>query len=306
MTDLSQLQRRVRALVEERNAVLLVHFYQTLDIHQVADRLGDSLDLAMRAARTDAEVIVFAGVDFMAETAKLVNPAKTVLHPNIRSRCPMAAMVDPTTLRRVKENNPGVPVVAYVNTSAAVKAESDICCTSANAVKVVESLGAEKVIFVPDTNLGLYVQRRLKGVDVLSWPGYCHVHQAIQVGDVLDLQDQYPDAEVLVHPECTPMVTELADLVASTRGIARRVTESPAKEFIIGTEEGLVHHLRELRPDAEFYVVPPGLCVNMKRIPILDILGSLERMETRVELDADLIERASRPVDRMLALGRDD
>jgi quinolinate synthase len=304
MTELRDVQQRVRQLVEELDAVLLVHYYQTGDIQEVADHLGDSLELALQASRTEAEVIVFAGVDFMAETAKLVNPTKTVLHPNTRSQCPMAAMVEPGALRRIKAMNPDVPVVAYVNTSAAVKAESDICCTSANAVSVVEHLGADRVIFVPDTNLGLYVANQLPNVQVIPWPGHCHVHQNIKVEDVLDLQDRYPGAETLIHPEATPMVLTLADYVGSTRGIARRVSESAAAEFIIGTEEGLTHHLRSLRPDAEFHVVPPGICPNMKRITISDIVRSLERMETRVELDDRLVERARAPVDRMLEIGR--
>lgn len=302
MTELRALQDSVRGLLAERNAVLLAHYYQTQDIQQVADHLGDSLELALQASRTDADVIVFAGVDFMAETAKLVNPGKVVLHPNPRAQCPMAAMVDPASLHRIKERNPGVPVVAYVNTSAAVKAESDICCTSANAVEVVESLDVDRVIFVPDTNLGLYVARRLPGVDVIPWPGFCHVHQNIKVEDVLSLQDSFPGAETLIHPEATPMALLLADFVGSTRGIAQRVKGSKATEFIIGTEEGLVHHLRVLRPDAEFHVVPPGLCPNMKRITLLDIERSLQAMETRVELDADLIRRARRPVDLMLEI----
>ena len=306
MTGLRELQSRVRGLVEERNAVLLVHFYQTRDIQQVADHLGDSLDLALRASRAEADVIVFAGVDFMAETAKLVNPGKTVLHPNTSSKCPMAAMVDPVSLRKIKERNPGVPVVAYVNTSAAVKAESDICCTSANAVEVVRSLGVDRVIFVPDTNLGLYVANRLPGVEVVPWPGFCHVHQSIKVEDVLSLQEMHPGAETLIHPEATPMVLTLADFVGSTRGIAKRVQGSQANEFIIGTEEGLLHHLRQLRPDAEFHVVPPGLCPNMKRITLLDIERSLRSLETQVILEEDLISRARRPVDLMLDVGRTD
>jgi quinolinate synthase len=304
MSELREVQERVRQLAGERNAVLLVHYYQTADIQEVADHLGDSLELAIQASRTDADVIVFAGVDFMAETAKLVNPGKTVLHPNVSSRCPMAAMVDPTSLRRVKELHPDVPVVAYVNTSAAVKAESDICCTSANAVTVVEGLGADRVIFVPDTNLALHVARHLPEVDVIPWPGHCHVHQGIKVEDVLELQETHPDAETLIHPEAPPMVLLLADVVGSTRGISQRVAESPAREFIIGTEEGLTHHLRELRPDAEFHVVPPGLCPNMKRITLNNIVDSLERLETRIELEADLVERARAPVDRMLDIGR--
>lgn len=302
MTDLLELQERVRTLLEQRNAVLLAHFYQTQDIQEIAHHLGDSLDLAMRASRTEAEVIVFAGVDFMAETAKLVNPKRTVLHPNVRAQCPMAAMVDTASLARVKELNPDVPVVAYVNTSAAVKALSDICCTSANAVQVVESLASDRIIFVPDTNLGLYVKSHLPHVDVLCWPGFCHVHQNIKVEDVLALQDRFPEAETLIHPEATPMVQTLADLVGSTRTIASHVKDSVARTFIIGTEEGLVHHLRKLRPDAEFHVVPPGLCPNMKRITIRDIVKSLEGMETQVRLDPTILERARIPVERMLAL----
>ncbi len=304
MTGLNKTQERVRQLVSEMDAVLLVHYYQTRDIQEVADHLGDSLELALQASRTDAKVILFAGVDFMAETAKLVNPGRTVLHPNVMSKCPMAAMVEPASLRRIKELHPDVPVVAYVNTSAAVKAESDICCTSANAVYVVEQLDTDRVIFVPDTNLALYVARMLPQVDVIPWPGYCHVHQDIKVEDVLNLQDMFPDAETLIHPEAPPMVLLLADLVGSTRGIAKRVSESTARKFIIGTEEGLTHHLHQLRPDAEFYVVPPGLCPNMKRITINNLVDSLERMETRIELDGGLIERAKAPVDRMLEIGR--
>ena len=304
MMDLQQLQARVRALLEERNAVLLVHYYQTQDIQTVGDHLGDSLELALQASKTDADIIVFAGVDFMAETAKLVNPEKMVLHPNTRAQCPMAAMVDPVALRRIKEKNPDVPVVAYVNTSALVKAESDICCTSANAVEVVKSLDADRIIFVPDTNLGLYVSGILPDVEVIPWPGFCHVHQNIKVEDVLSLQELYPKAETLIHPEATPMVLTLADFVGSTRGIAKRVVDSPAKEFIIGTEEGLVHHLKGLRPDAEFNIIPPGLCPNMKRITLLDICKSLESLETPVELDRELIPKARRPVDLMLQIKR--
>jgi quinolinate synthase len=213
-------------------------------------------------------------------------------------------MVDPDSLRKVKERNPGVPVVAYVNTSAAVKAESDICCTSANAVQVVESLGQDKVIFVPDTNLGLYVSSKLPGVEVVPWPGYCHVHQAIKVEDVLSLQETHPNAETLIHPEAPPLILSLADFIGSTRGISGRVGTSPAKEFIIGTEEGLVHHLRELRPDAEFHVVPPGICPNMKRITLLNVLHSLENLETPIRMDEELLQRARRPVDLMLGIGR--
>ena len=304
MEDFGELQSEVRQLLEERRGVLLVHFYQRPEVQDIADHLGDSLGLALEASKTDAEVIVFAGVDFMAETAKLVNPGRTVLHPNVRSRCPMAAMADPLAVRLVKEENPGVPVVSYVNTSAAVKAESDICCTSRNAVDVVEGLGSERVIFVPDTNLGLYVQRMVPEIEVIPWPGYCHTHQDIQAEDIQRLRAHHPDAEVVVHPECTPPVIDLADHVASTNGIVKWVRTSGARAFIIGTEEGLIHHLRKVRPDATYLQSPPALCPNMKRITLLDVRNSLRDMGVAVELDPGLIERAKRPVERMLKMER--
>jgi quinolinate synthase len=297
-----ELQDEVRQLLVERRAVLLVHYYQRPEIQEIADHLGDSLGLSLEASRTDADVIVFAGVDFMAETAKLVNPERTVLHPNVRSRCPMAAMADPVSVKLVKAENPGVPVVSYVNTTAAVKAESDICCTSRNAVDVVRNLGVEKVIFVPDTNLGLYVQRMVPEVEIIPWPGYCHAHQDIHEEDIERLMAQHPDAEVVVHPECTPPVIDIADHVASTSGIVKWIQASRAKEFIIGTEEGLIHHLKRLRPDATFLQSPPALCPNMKRITLQDVRDAVRDLRVKIELDADLIERAKLPVERMLAM----
>jgi quinolinate synthase len=302
--SIPELQRQVRQLLKERDAVLLVHYYQRPEVQDIADHLGDSLELSLRAASSKAKAIVFAGVDFMAETAKLVNPDAIVLHPNVMAKCPMAAMVDPQSLRAHKAANPGVPVVAYVNTSAAVKAESDICCTSANAVEVVGSLGAPKVTFIPDTNLGLYVQRHLPDVEIICWPGYCHTHRDIQSIDIKRLKEQHPEAEVVVHPECTPDVIDLADHVASTSGIVKWVTASPSKHFIIGTEAGLIHHLKKLRPDATFIQSPPAICPNMKRIGLVDVRDALVRMAPRVELPADIVERARRPVERMLALRR--
>jgi quinolinate synthase len=299
---MTRLQRDVRGLLADREAILLVHFYQRPEVQDIADHLGDSLDLSMRAATAHARVIVFAGVDFMAETAKLVSPSSMVLHPNTLARCPMAGMADAEAVREMRSRNPGVPVVAYVNTSAAVKAESDICCTSANAVEVVGSLGAPRVIFVPDTNLGLYVQRYLPEVEILCWPGYCHTHQDIQAGDLRRLKELHPGAEVVVHPECTPDVIDIADHVASTRGIVKWVQTSRSKTFIIGTEEGLVHQLRKVRPDARFIQSPPPVCPNMKRISLENIRACLEHLEPRVDLDPGLIERARRPVERMLAL----
>ena len=200
------LQNEILRLKEEKNAVILGHNYQRKEVQEISDFLGDSYGLSVQASKTKAKIIVFCGVDFMAESAKILNPEKIVLHPNLKSKCPMAGMVDVKGLRELKAEHPGAPVVSYVNTSADVKAESDICCTSANAVKIVQSLEDSKIIFVPDTNLGLYVQRFVKDKEIVFWPGYCPTHMGIKVADLEKLKEQHPAAEILVHPECTPDV----------------------------------------------------------------------------------------------------
>ncbi|RLF44252.1 MAG: quinolinate synthase, partial [Thermoplasmata archaeon] len=225
---------KLEKLKKERNAIILAHNYQRPEIQDVADFVGDSLALAMKAKQTDADVIVFCGVDFMAESAKIINPDKVVLFPDEKAKCPMAAMIDAESVVKLKEKY-GYDVVSYINTSAAVKAVSDICCTSANAVKVVESV-PNGIIFTPDENLGLYVKRFVKDKDIILWPGFCPTHMGISLKDILKLKKEHPQAEVLAHPECTPEVIDIADKVASTEGMVRYAKETEAKEFIVATE----------------------------------------------------------------------
>jgi len=301
---LNALQERVLALKKEKNAIILGHNYQRKEVQEVSDFLGDSYGLSVQASKTDAKVIVFCGVDFMAESAKILNPEKTVLHPNPKAKCPMAAMVDVRSLRELKDEHPGAPVVSYVNTTADVKAESDICCTSANAVKIVQSLPDKKVIFIPDTNLGLYVQRFVKDKEIILWPGYCPTHVDIKLEVLMKLKKEHPNAEVLVHPECTPDVIDFADFAFSTEGIIKHIVSSPKREFIIGTESNMLHRLRKEAPDKILYDVPGATCPNMREITLEDVRDSLVKMQHRIELPADIIRRARIPLERMIAAGR--
>jgi len=298
------LQADILRLKKEKDAIILGHNYQRKEVQEVSDFLGDSYGLSIQASKTTAKVIVFCGVDFMAESAKILNPEKTVLHPNLNSRCPMAAMVDVESLRELKAEHPGAPVVSYVNTSAEVKAESDICCTSANAVKIVQSLPDKKVIFVPDTNLGLYVQRFVKDKQIILWPGYCPTHVDIKVSNLKELKRQHPDAEILVHPECTPDVIDFADHAYSTEGIIKHVVASPKKEFIIGTEANMLHRLRKEAPGKTLYEVPTATCPNMREITLENVRDSLVKMQYRIEIPADIIKRARVPLQRMLEAGK--
>jgi quinolinate synthase len=301
---MNPLQTEIIRLKEETHAVILGHNYQRKEVQEISDFLGDSYGLSVQATKEDAEVIVFCGVDFMAESAKILNPGRTVLLPNLKSRCPMAAMVNVDALKALKAKNPGVPVVSYVNTSADVKAETDICCTSANAVKIVKSLPDKKVIFVPDTNLGLYVQRFVKDKEVILWPGYCPTHVNIKVDDLKRLKSEHPEAEILVHPECTPDVIDLADFAYSTEGIIRHVVTSPRKEFIIGTESNMIHRLHKEAPGKILYSVPAATCPNMREITLEDVRDSLLKMQYKIELPGDIIRRARIPLERMLEAGR--
>jgi len=289
---------------KEKNAMILGHNYQRKEVQEISDFLGDSYGLSVQASKTDAKVIVFCGVDFMAESAKILNPEKVVLHPNPKAKCPMAAMVDVKSLKELKEEHPGAPVVSYVNTSADVKAESDICCTSANAVKIVQSLPEKKVIFVPDTNLGLYVQRFVKDKEIVLWPGYCPTHVNISVEALRTLKKEHPDSEILVHPECTPDVIDFADFAFSTEGIIKHIVSSPKKEFIIGTESNMLHRLRKEAPGKILYDVPGATCPNMREITLEDVRDSFLKMQYKVEIPADIIRRAKIPLERMIAAGR--
>lgn len=303
---MEDLQREILRLKGEKGAVILGHNYQRKEVQDVSDFLGDSYGLSVQASKTKAKVIVFCGVDFMAESAKILNPEKVVLHPNLDARCPMAAMVDATGLRELKAEHPGAPVVSYVNTSAEVKAESDICCTSANAVKIVQSLPDSKIIFVPDTNLGLYVQRFVKDKELIFWPGYCPTHMGITEKDLESLKDQHPAAEILVHPECTPEVIDFADFAYSTEGIIKHVRSSPKREFIIGTEANMVHRLKKEAPGKVFYDVPNATCPNMREISLEDVRDSLAKTQFRIDMSPELIKKARLPLERMLRAGRSD
>jgi quinolinate synthase len=290
-------------LKQERKAVILAHNYQLGEVQDIADFVGDSLDLSRKAAETDAQVIVFCGVHFMAETAKILSPGKTVLMPDINAGCAMANMITLRQLNEMKKKHPDAVVVCYVNTTAQIKAESDYCCTSANAVKVVQAIPKEKeILFVPDKYLGDYVSKQANRKMIL-WEGFCPTHRRILAEDILKKKAQYPKAEVLVHPECTPDVIAMADKVFSTTGICRYAKESASEEFIIGTEIGILHRLKKENPGKHFYPASElAECSNMKLINLEKILWSLEDMIYPIEVPPDIIRRAKRAIDRMLEI----
>lgn len=297
-----ELIDRINILKAKRGAVILAHNYQLGEVQDIADFGGDSLELSRKAAATDAKVIVFCGVHFMAETAKILSPDKTVLIPDPNAGCPMADMITAEQLREFKSRHPGLPVVAYVNTSAEVKAESTICCTSANAVKVVESMDADTVLFVPDKSLGAYVASKTRK-KVITYCGFCPTHHRILAQDVLNAKREHPNAVVVAHPEATLDVLALADAVESTSGMLRYVRESSATEFIMCTERGLLHPLKKQNPDKAFYNPSPlNICPNMKKITLEKILWSLEDMQYEVEVPPDVIERARSAIEGMIAI----
>ena len=304
MSDPVTMHAEIRALAEERDAVVLAHNYQRAEIQDVADYVGDSLGLSRQAAATDASVIVFAGVHFMAETAKILSPDKTVLMPEPRAGCPMADMLTGEQLAAWREEYPGVPVVTYVNSSAEVKALSDICCTSANAVEVVRSLGAPRILFGSDRNLAAWVGAQLPGVEIIAWEGWCPTHDDVTVEQVREAMERHPSAEVIAHPECRPEVTGLADAVLSTSQMLRYAAESDADEFIVITEEGLLHGLAKAAPGKRFVnLTPRMLCPNMKVTTIEKVRDSLAGMHTEIVVDPAIARRALGAVERMVALG---
>jgi quinolinate synthase len=290
-------------LKRHRNAIVLAHNYQTPEIyHGVADIVGDSLALARAAAKTEAEVIVLAGVHFMAETAKLLNPGKTVLIPDRDAGCSLAASVTGADVRLLRERYPGVPVVTYVNTSAEVKAESDICCTSGNAVEVVESLGAAEVIFLPDEYLALNVAKQTK-VEIVAWKGHCEVHERFTAADIRGFRKDNPDVIVLAHPECPPEVIAEADFAGSTAGMSDYVTQRRPKRVVMVTECSMSDNLAAEHPEVDF-VRPCNLCPHMKRITLAKIRRSLETMTHEVTVEPAIADRARQSVERMLTVGR--
>ncbi|MDT8443558.1 MAG: quinolinate synthase NadA [Desulfuromonadales bacterium] len=292
-------------LAEQRDALILAHNYQRDEIQELAHITGDSLALSMEAARTDKSVIVFCGVHFMAESAAILAPQKIVLLPRLDAGCPMADMITAEGLREFKRQYPGVPVVTYVNSSAAVKAESDICCTSANAVKVVASLAEQEVILTPDRNLGSYIAAQVDKTCHL-WDGYCPTHERLTVADVKAAMADYPEALFMAHPECPPEVLALADHVCSTSGMYTFAHENPVRQFIVGTEAGILYRLRKENPDKEFILPTTRLiCPNMKLTSLEDVLLALQTMSPRVTVPEEIRIPAKVTLDRMLAVPRD-
>jgi quinolinate synthase len=303
--DKEGLKREIKRLAKERRAVILAHNYQRDEVQEVADLTGDSLALSQAAAAGDASVIVFCGVHFMAESAKILSPQKTVVMPRMDAGCPMADMITPEDLLREREKRPGVPVVAYVNTSAAVKALSDICCTSANARRVVDSLPEERVYMIPDKNLSHYVSLGTKK-KMEWWDGFCPTHQRLKPEEVLRAKRESPGSVFVCHPECSPEVVSLADFVCSTSGIYRFAKESKAKTIIVGTEMGILYRLRKENPDKRFVLPSRSLiCPNMKLTTLEDILDVLQDMKNIVTVPEDIRVKALKALERMLGIPRD-
>ena len=300
-TDFSAQRGELRALAEARRAVILAHNYQRPEMQDAADFVGDSLELARKAAATDADVILFAGVHFMAETAKILSPTKTVLMPDRTAGCPMADMVTAERLRALKAEHPGAVVVAYVNSSAEVKAETDVCCTSANAVEIVGRIPADReIIFVPDQHLGDWV-RRQTGRDMTLWPGYCPTHALILPQDIEARRREHPGAKVMAHPECSRAVVDLADVVTSTSGMLRYPEGDDARSYIVATEVGLLTGLRKRYPDRTFVAASDlAVCANMKLGTLEGAIAALRDMSGEVVVPPETAARALRAVERMV------
>jgi quinolinate synthase len=294
---------KIKELKKKHNAIILAHNYQLPEVQDIADFRGDSLELSRIAAKTEAKVIVFCGVYFMAETASILSPDKLVIMPDVSAECPMANMMNADDLRKLKQEHPGAVAVGYVNTSAAVKAELDYCCTSSNAVAVVNALKDEKeIIFVPDKYLADYVSKKT-GRKLISWHGFCPTHVKILPEDLKREKKFHPQAKVLVHPECLPQVVALADAVLSTSQMAKYAKEDPAKEFIIGTESGLLYRLKQDNPDKEFYAASErAVCPNMKRTTQEKVLWALEELKEEVRVSDEIRKKARLAIERMLKI----
>jgi quinolinate synthase len=303
MNPRDELVARIEYLKKARQAIILAHNYQRGEVQEIADYVGDSLDLSRQAASSSARVIVFCGVYFMAESASILSPDKTVLLPVKEAGCPLADMLDARQLREWKAKHKGRPVVTYINSSAEVKAESDICCTSANAVRVVDSLESDEVLFGPDMNLGDYVQGRTRK-KLIIWKGYCATHAWVKPEEILTAKREHPGARVIAHPECMPEALRQADHVCSTSGMSPYARESDASEFIIVTEAGILHRLKKENPGKRFYLASKQLlCPNMKMTTLDSVAGALERMEHRVRVSEDIRRRAAAALERMLEVG---
>jgi quinolinate synthase len=300
--DKKEIVKEIQRLKAERNAVIIAHNYQIPDVQDIADFIGDSLQLSREAAKLDYDVIVFCGVHFMAETAAILAPAKTVLIPDVRAGCPMADMITAEELRQWKAEYPGKKVVCYVNTTAEVKAECDICCTSANVLKVVESIKDDTILFAPDKNLAAYVAR-FSDKKVIPWDGYCYVHHNFRARHVQEKQALFPEAEVWVHPECRPEVVDLADKVLSTGQMVKETKVTDMKEVILGTEEGIIHRLNKLNPAIHFIPLKEqSVCSNMKKIDLPKVLRALKELKFKIDVPDDVSQKARSAIEKMIRI----
>jgi quinolinate synthase len=291
----------IKKLKKEKNAILLAHNYQVPPIQDVADFLGDSLELAKKSMGVKEKTIVFCGVQFMAETAKILSPEKTVLLPVREAGCPLADMVTESELLELKSKHPDAWVVSYVNTPASIKALSDVCCTSANAVSVVRNVPSKKIIFTPDKNLAWWVQKNIPEKEIISWKGFCLVHEYFSLNDVKQVRKIYPEAEIIVHPECRSEVIEAADHIVSTSGMLRRAKESHASIMIIGTEEGMIYRLNKENPGKTFYSLGTvKTCVNMKKTALCDVVSALRDNKFKIELEKNIMDKARKALERMV------
>lgn len=298
---MNELIEKINKLKKEKNAVILAHCYQNVEIDEVADYVGDSLYLSQMASKTNADIIVFAGVYFMAQTAKILNPSRKVLLPRLESGCRMADMISLDQLREFKSKYPKMPTVCYINSTAEVKSECDICCTSSNAIKIVDSLKAKEILFLPDTYLGKWVESQLGNTKVNTYTGFCPTHVQIRPNDVTEARAKYPEALVLAHPECHQSVVALADYVGSTTGIMKFAAQSDKKQFIIATEKGVVDRLKRDYPEKEFILIKDSvICPNMKWHTLTDIYNALDKEEHEITVDKEIASKALKCIDRML------
>ena len=298
---MEKLIERINNLKKEKNAIILAHSYQNVEVDKVADYVGDSLYLSQKAKETDAEIIVFAGVYFMAQTAKIISPDKKVLLPNIKAGCLMADMINLHQMVDFKKRHPNIPTVCYINSTAEVKSECDICCTSSNALQIVKSLNSEKVLFVPDANLGKHVESNLNNVEVITYNGCCPVHDNITEKDIIDARKQYPNAKILIHPECKPSVSKLGDYVGSTSGIFNYVKNSTDNQFVIVTEKGVVDRLKRDYPEKDFILINQNMiCESMKLTTLEEILNCLENETGEINIDENIRTLSANCIERML------
>ncbi len=298
---MESIKDKIKKLKKEKNALILAHYYQDIEIQDIADFVGDSFELAKKAKQAKENIIVFCGVHFMAEGAKILNPEKTVILPVKEAGCPMADMASAEDVIVLKEQYPDAAVVTYVNSTADVKAVSDICCTSSSALKVVGSLPNKQIIFVPDENLGQYVAKQIKDKEVITFKGYCPVHKRVTVQDVEEVREELPDALMLVHPECTPEVLDKSDFIGSTSQIIKKALESESKNIIIGTEVGVVEYLKKKDPNKNYYLLSPKMtCINMKKTSLKDVLSALKNSEYEINLEKEAIGKAYNSLNRMM------